>query len=591
MKMKLYSRLKIQKKFMLILLLEAVMMIVINAVSISFLSMQHTNMTLDLTSEVLQLYSNVVESRIDSIQKVSFLMLSDFSIQNDAQLLYSEADYVRHSAATRLKESLLSYSFMEEMIVSITFFKTNGEQLTSGRAIQYYSSEEAEEIVKRCAQKEGDYLWLTDLGNPECVQLAREYRSTRNPIFKPVGTLVISLERKMLFNTSKMSTPMKSMSNMIVLSAENRVIHGGEGIFSPKSLEKLNDDASPGYRVISLNGTPYFATFTPSSETDWRYVNLIPYHVITEHQRLIQYIAILVSLVGFLGITMINKRFADGMTRPIIALSDATKEVCKENFDIPEMKELTQGKEDELSRLCSDFDIMVKRLKALIEENYTKQILIQDLRYRMLQAQINPHFLYNTLDTINWMAKKGKEPRISIMIKALGNLFKAATAKQSLITIREELQLVSDYIDIQQIRFGNRLEFQIEFDEACMECLIPKFTLQPLAENAVKYALERTGQACRIAVAVFQEGCTISATICDNGPGMDPSLAQAILHGKIQAQPNSIGIYNIQERLRMKFGEQFNLQINSVLGKGTSITISFPYELPNEEEQGESKHV
>jgi two-component system sensor histidine kinase YesM len=212
----------------------------------------------------------------------------------------------------------------------------------------------------------------------------------------------------------------------------------------------------------------------------------------------------------------------------------------------------------------------------LIYENYEKQLMLKDTQYKALQAQINPHFLYNTLNAINWMIKSKMNDEASKMIVALGDLLRAAFIKEPLISVQQEVELLNSYIAIQKIRYDKRAEFIITLDGELQHYAIPRMILQPLVENAISYAVDQSLELCKIKISLFEQRDRLVIEVEDDGPGMEPELLEKVRHFEMKPIGNGIGLKNIKERLNLIFEQQFEFDIDSTLGEGTKVRIVVP---------------
>ena len=171
----------------------------------------------------------------------------------------------------------------------------------------------------------------------------------------------------------------------------------------------------------------------------------------------------------------------------------------------------------------------------------TRQLAVK-MEFEALQAQINPHFLYNTLETINWSAKMARQPHISSMVESLGFLLRSSISlKEPLIPLSQELGIVLHYINIQRIRFEERLDFRLDVPDVLMPVLIPKLSSEPLVENAVNYALEKMTDTCVIAITAEEKDGLIELTVSDNGPGMDESILMRLKSGEVKPKGSGVG--------------------------------------------------
>ncbi len=216
--------------------------------------------------------------------------------------------------------------------------------------------------------------------------------------------------------------------------------------------------------------------------------------------------------------------------------------------------------------------LMKRRIKNEKEKN--------DLEYKMLQSQINPHFIYNTLNSIKWMATVQGSEGIAEMTTALAKLLKSLSKGSSLnVPIREELSLLRDYFTIQSYRYGGTVTMDIRVEDPSIEdCTIVKFTLQPLVENAIFHGIEPKGSG-HIDVHLYREGDLIRIDVADDGIGMTPEKATSILENNNESKSDffrELGVYNVNRRLLFEYGEPAGITIESIEGKGTTMTIRIP---------------
>ena len=230
----------------------------------------------------------------------------------------------------------------------------------------------------------------------------------------------------------------------------------------------------------------------------------------------------------------------------------------------------------EVRMLSESFGHMVFRIRQLVENARSEEINLRKTELRALQAQINPHFLYNTLDSISWMCEQGKNAEAVRMVNALATLFRISISRDhELISIRSELQHAESYLKIQSYRYKNQFTYSFETEEGCLDYLCNKITLQPIIENAIYHGINGLVDAGEITVSVHSDGEDILFTVEDNGSGMDEAQIQAIM-SKERSDHAGIGIKNVNDRLKIYFGSRYGITINSVPDEGTKVTIRMP---------------
>lgn len=269
------------------------------------------------------------------------------------------------------------------------------------------------------------------------------------------------------------------------------------------------------------------------------------------------------------------------ITKPLKKVSVAIRKFSKGDFN----QKIELSTEDEIGEVAQCFNRMVEDIKTLIEENYVMTLKERESELSALQAQMNPHFLYNTLDSFYWKANEDGNEELADNIIALSQLFRLLLNRgDSDITVENEMELVTKYLQLQGMRFSNRLECEIAIEDSIKQEKIPKLILQPFVENAVVHGLEKGSGSCKITVSGKREKDMLHFEVTDTGAGMEQSRIDAIWEDKPETRDYAkqrIGKYainNIKERLQLKYQENFTLDIKSSVGKGTTVTVRIPCE-------------
>ena len=230
----------------------------------------------------------------------------------------------------------------------------------------------------------------------------------------------------------------------------------------------------------------------------------------------------------------------------------------------------------EVQELSASFSHMVGRIQQLMVTVRQEEVNLRKTELKALQAQINPHFLYNTLDSIAWMCEQGQNADAVRMVHALARLFRISISKgHELIPIAREIEHAESYLQIQKYRYKNRFTYHFEVDPGCLDYLCNKITLQPIIENAINHGLDLMVEEGHIAVEVCPDGQDILFRVRDDGVGMTPEQVAAILN-KGPSDRTGIGIKNVNDRLKIYFGKQYGLRIDSVPDEGTCVEIRMP---------------
>lgn len=270
------------------------------------------------------------------------------------------------------------------------------------------------------------------------------------------------------------------------------------------------------------------------------------------------------------------------VTNPLKELSIAIDKVSRGDFE--QQVEVTT--EDEVGEVASCFNRMVSDIRTLIDENYVITLREKESELAALQAQINPHFLYNTLDSLYWQATAAEQEEIAESILALSQLFRLVLNQgRKELTVGQETELISRYLQIQKLRFGKRLSYEIIVEDEIKKAKMPKLILQPFVENAIVHGFENVTVPCQLTVIGKKQGEFIRFEVRDTGIGMRQDQIDAIWEEKEQQYAKQrIGRYaikNIRERLQLKYKDNFSLEIMSQVGHGTTVVLLIPFEGDN----------
>nr|WP_276320921.1 sensor histidine kinase [Bacillus licheniformis] len=341
----------------------------------------------------------------------------------------------------------------------------------------------------------------------------------------------------------------------------------------------MSSHAENGYDIVEENGQRFFVSYVKSAYKNWTYWSLIPFDAMFSKISAMKTILISLFILFFLIAVLFGRKMARGITSPIEKLVAAMKNVQNGDFKLAPLTRAPLDRQDEVSVLNRNFFTMVERINELIAENYKKQLMLKETEFKALQAQINPHFLYNTLESINWLAKTNRQPQISKMTESLGFLLRnAINMKTDVLTIEEEAEIVRHYFTIQRFRFEERLVFELDIEPAVKKCRVPKLVLQPLAENAITYCLEPFIEPCHIQIKAYKKEELVYLTVADNGPGMDEDFLEKARKELVRTTGRGIGLQNIDERIQLMFGKGYGLTISSEKNKGTVMMIKIPFQ-------------
>ena len=333
-----------------------------------------------------------------------------------------------------------------------------------------------------------------------------------------------------------------------------------------------------GYLSSRIEGREILYTARSSQKTGWIVVVVSYLSELLAGSRRAMYTFVILAILCFAVSIFVSSFVSQRISRPIEALRRSMQEVEKGNFDM----DITVACSNEVYQLARDCDIAVKKVRDLIEQNRREGEQKRLLELRALQAQINPHFLYNTLDSIIWMIELGESEEAIDMTSALARFFRLGISRGSeVITIRSEIDYLETYLSIQKTRYKNKLNYEVCFQPELYGKRILKLLVQPLVENAIYHGIKNKETPGMLRVRGDIEGGTMLIRVSDDGVGMDAARLEALRasldSGSLEAEgPGGVGVRNVQERIALYFGRQYGLAFESSPGVGTTATIRIP---------------
>jgi two-component system sensor histidine kinase YesM len=463
-----------------------------------------------------------------------------------------------------------------------SIFLSGGENLlyTNVR----YTLSDSIEMINRFNRElnsyNASYRWMgIDKINDEYVMpYVRIIRKLDNS--KELGLVVINLKESTVYNLYK-STIKEFNRDIYILDGENRIISNENKELLGQKLDdvyNLNGKTmiDKKYFKSSVNGTNHLFIVMEDEKTDWKYVSKVPLEMIFIGAKSIYTITVLISilcvLISFAFAVVVSSR----VTIPINNLISLMNVVEKEgNLDL----EFKTDSYDEINKLGSFFNQMLKRLKSSIDKIYEVQKAKRDAELRALVSQINPHFLYNTLSSIIWLANDNKTEQVIQVTNALSKLFRIGISKgKEIIKMSEEIEHVKSYVTIQNIRYKNKFIFIIDIDDSILNYYTLKLVLQPLVENSIYHGVKNMNSRGIIKVEGKKEQNSIIINVIDNGDGLTDEQVLNLndfLEGKTEIEDFGIGIKNVNDRLKLYFGQDYGLSYSKKENKVIA-TVKMP---------------
>lgn len=568
----LMRRFKIKSRIVFVLLIGlslhlVLMLIIFNIYSYSYLKK-------DLYHHVVQTQREIglsVELMVDDIQMLflRFLVNSEiYDIINDDSLLESD----KEKRIGDIIDVMLSQNELAGNVIISTHdgtlysHKSKEQMLEVPEALFIKRIKESPIPVVGEIKRDGNGNSYIPFG-----QQFRNFNTGQN-----IGVVIIYVREESLAALYSSSFTGIGYS---FLTSDNRIISHPDkrllGNFLDED-EPIRPEKKGGYRTFSDNGNSYvIATYPLNSRLEslgvnWEFTSVI------SSQKLFSGItkgnqnALIFASVTFVVMLILSFYLAAKITKPLLNLKKKLSLFGKKNLvGISEQ----QGQVDEISQLESSYYQMVERINQLMLEKDEEKEKQRKAELTALQSQINPHFLYNTLDAISWIARLKKQPDIERLISSLATFFRISLHKgDKFVTVEEEIRLVQSFVTIEQMRFPDKFEIEYDIDETLQKVHILKLILQPIAENAIKHGISEKRGKGRIWIRGELLDDEIRFTITDDGVGfhIGGTLTKATEDVLFQS---GYGLRNVDERIKLEYGTQYGLRISSTPNKGTTVTI------------------
>lgn len=416
----------------------------------------------------------------------------------------------------------------------------------------------------------------------EVISLSREVQSYENGTFR--GVILINLNMNKI--TEICNSFQEKQENFIcIINDKGELVYeqqNGRERFAfdeKENRQELNTALGKTKEScfrLNYRGEKYLVTRTDMKTTGWTLVSMVPYKSVMAETMAISGVMILAVAITLIVTLLLLNRILTGVVKPLKKLEKYMVQVNPDNMD-QRMEILT---DDEIGYLSMKFNQMMDRIRNLKEQVIEEQEDKRKYELQALQAQINPHFLYNTLDSIIWMAETN-DSNIVAMTEALAKLFRISLNKgNEEISLERELEHVKNYLIIQSMRYADKFTYEISAEPGVERCRTIKLILQPIVENCIYHGIKKKRGTGKITIRAYRREQNLIIEVSDDGCGMPEEICRKILSDEIESENISgsgIGVKNVNERIQLRFGKKYGLSYSSEEGVGTTVTYVLPY--------------
>lgn len=504
------------------------------------------------------IYYNVIKNTDisnDDIKKgMNLIYVNNDNMIDDIALISGKGELIESMPALRLKDN--------SNVLEKDFFK---KSMAESEYINF-SMPHIRDLFDR---NESSYSWVISLSR--AVEVTDEGKATQ-------ALLLINLNYR--YFEEIFSNVNLGNGGYVYLTNDR-----GDIIWHPKQNEiysgRFNEDnkyaatLKDGITVENLRGKNITLNVRTIGYTGWKLVGVTPSAALGIDGIKFRFFVLFVADLFLFLLAMINAFISDKISNPIKRLDGSVREIESGNLDV----EILPSGSYEVEHLGKSIKNMLGRIKVLMSDLVAEHNAKRKSEFDTLQSQINPHFLYNTLDIIVWMIENENSDKAVNIVTALAKFFRISLSKgKNIITVKDEVEHVRNYLMIQNMRFKNRFEYSIDVDEKVLSYSSLKLMLQPLVENAIYHGMEFMDGDGEIDVKVFKEDNSLYFTITDNGLGMSEDMVETLLSKNFvpSKKGSGIGVKNVNERIKLYFGSEYGLKVESEPDEGTKITIHLP---------------
>ena len=422
------------------------------------------------------------------------------------------------------------------------------------------------------------YAWVISLSR--VVELTNRGRPAS-------GVLLVDMNYSTIDRMLEEANANDRRQYVYLCDSEGAIIYHPQRMQIASGFFRENNEAVPGYddgvHTERFDGEERIVVVDTVSYTGWRLVSVLSEGYFAPSLQNLRYLVAIGIVMTLLALFLVNRLVSGRISGPLVRLNESIRDVEAGTRLYPE---LPQGGSTEVSHLGATLSSYIDRNRRLMEDIVVEQEEKRRSELDALQAQINPHFLYNTLDAITWMVEGGRREEAVAMIGDLASLFRVSLSSgKTVIPVADELRHARNYMNIQKRRFRNAFTYREEIDPAVDQCCIVKLVVQPLLENAIYYGVKDMEEGGEIVLRAETDGRDVRIFVSDNGYGIPPEDAKLLLSESeaVSHKGSGVGLINVNSRIRLRFGDPYGLSIASEPDEGCRVTITIPAIPYNEE--------
>lgn len=562
-----FRDLPLQRKFNAIVCFVLIGCFIGSLLGINLIYTTHNRLLYRSMEGILSHSASLLAEKLKTVESMTTIMLGDSKVQYNLAVAISEdaTDLERNDAFRSLSYLVPEY-YQNYKQYGISYISLHNSSYTSHSNYVWAHAlpeELSQRLLEGAHERPGYAVWNTDYCNSYGLFLSRDVRRADNLKLDTIGTIVVNIHLNDIIEDSVRGYQIEEPLLYLLYSGGKEIYHSPS--LKEDRIPEIMAATTGDYGVVRINRTYYFYAKNRIPKFNWEYICFTPYDSVIRSQCLYLFLSLGIIAGIFLLCLIFSQRFFRAITQHFSRLLLKMKYFGENNTQLVSVDYNYENRKDEIGELHQRFDQMANQVRELIQKNYVSEILNKEAELKSLENQINPHFLYNTLESINWRAKDLGAEEISIMVESLGALLRTTLSrgKDPISTLKTELDIVNDYMSIIQCRFEDILKYSVEVPKGLYETPLPRLSLQPLVENSINYALEEMTEVCHITITAARMEEDVLITITNNGSQFPENILERLASGDAVPHGFGIGLLNIQKRLQLQFGEEYGLTLKN----------------------------
>ncbi len=564
-------------------------LIILSIIFNNIIEDEATQQSIDLCNNTLENIRVTLDSKLQLADDYRYILHSDDEMMtalSQIRPIDQRTNYTQYTYQSDIRKALVSYSNSSSFVDSFFLYTSKGETFFSSLNRYFILNDitDTDCALMQAYNRAAEEKWIVYTGNEQGDLDDHSFITTFQPIYdfktnEELGMYAINIDTQSINNEISTHIPEEEMQIVITDALGSFIVSPTDSVMS----DLVKDGNGAGHEIITVDSHDYLITYATSDYTKWTFYAIVPLSTVlssTTYVNNIVFWVYLFILVSFFVTAFAGRYFL----APINSIFHAMKQVESGDLSV----QINSKRNDEIGYIINRFNQTISRLNKLIHENYINKLHLREAQLMNVYSQIDEHFLYNTLDSIRWSASYCDPEKISQTVMMLSKYYRLCLSDgKDTVTVREAIEQVEAYLQINQFRLQDKLQYTIDVDDEALDYLIIKYILQPLVENCVVHGISQGAQNGHISIRVKYQQDVLHFTISDNGAGIDSTKLRDI-NDTIENDTKKtkyFALHTINLLLKTFYSDKYRLHIKSIKGAGTTYWFEIPLQSNLEDAQ------